>query len=130
MLESVTVPRYGRRWLNFDVTDAVVEWMNNGGDASNSNFHNHYSSTDNNVVSYEENPESGDASASDFVHAFPNLGLVVEVEDERESRLNAAEFLALRNCSGEDNGTKKYRVFHLLVDLGWADFDSVFHHLA
>ena len=90
MLESVTVPRYGRRWITFDVTDAVVEWMN-GGD--------HQESHIDNEVSYEINP--------DIVHPYPNLGLVVEVEDERESRLDAAEYLSLRNCSGDDRGTMK-----------------------
>ena len=97
MLESVTVPRFGRRWITFDVTDAVVEWMN-GGD------HHHESHIDN-EVSYEVNPEMGDPSASDLAHPYPNLGLVVEVEDERESRLDAAEYLSLRNCSGDDRGT-------------------------
>ena len=100
MLESVTVPRYGRRWLTFDVTDAVVEWMNNGG-AISGHIESH---SINEVVSYEDNPESVDAPASDYSHAYPNLGLVVEVEDERESRLDAAEFLSLRNCSGDDKG--------------------------
>ena len=96
MLDSVTVPRYSRRWITFDVTDAVVEWMN-GGD--------HQQSHVDNEVSYEVDPEIGDASASDFTHPYPNLGLVVEVEDERESRLDAAEYLSLRNCSGDDRGT-------------------------
>ena len=100
MLESVTVPRYGRRWLTFDVTDAVVEWMNNGGAISE----HHESHSNNEVVSYEDNPENGEASVSEYVHTYPNLGLVVEVEDERESRLDAAEFLSLRNCSGDDKG--------------------------
>ena len=93
MLDSVTVPRYGRRWITFDVTDAVVEWMNGG---------KHESSHIDNEVSYEIDPEIGDA---DIVHPYPNLGLVVEVEDEREDRLDAAEYLSLRNCSGDDRGT-------------------------
>ena len=107
MLESVTVPRYGRRWLTFDVTDAVVEWMSGGvaaAAAASSSFNSHHGGLSNNDVSHEDDPQNGDESSSDLVHPFPNLGLVVEVEDERESRLDAAEFLALRNCTGDDKG--------------------------
>ena len=100
MLESVTVPRFGRRWLTFDVTPAVVEWMK-GGEAIG--FRNHQSD-----VNVDDNASYGVHTefdnASDLVHAFPNLGLVVEVEDELESRLDAAEFLALRNCSEDNKG--------------------------
>ena len=106
MLESVTVPRYGRRWLTFDVTDAVVEWMNGGVAAASSSFNSHHGSLSNNDVSHEYDLQNGDEFSSDLVHPFPNLGLVVEVEDERESRLDAAEFLALRNCTGDDKGKK------------------------
>ena len=105
MLESVTVPRYGRRWLTFDVTDAVVEWMSGGvAAAASSSYSNHHGTLSNNDVSHEDDPRNADESSSDLVHPFPNLGLVVEVEDERESRLDAAEFLALRNCTGDDKG--------------------------
>ena len=101
MLESVTVPRFGRRWLTFDVTPAVVEWMK--GEGTNG-VRNHQGGEihDDDNDSYGFNPEFD--NASDFVHAFPNLGLVVEVEDELESRLDAAELLALRNCSKDDKG--------------------------